>query len=56
MSDPWEELVSVALMGTDRRNLDVDVLPDVVRGPASRLDVAPPEALLATASPDPDRR
>ena len=50
MSDPWEELVSVALMGTDRRNLDVDVLPDVVRGPASRLDVAPPEALLATAS------
>jgi hypothetical protein len=50
VSDPWEELVSVALMGTDRRHLDVDVLPDVVRDNASRLDVAAPEALLATAS------
>ncbi len=50
MTDPWEELVPVALMGTERRPLDVDTLPDGVREPASRLDATAPEVLLAAAS------
>ncbi len=50
MSDPWEELVSVALMGTERRDLDVEVLPPGVREPASRVEATAPERLLAAAS------